>query len=180
MDPSLVQEYYTTDYIEALPEGERAELIDGKLYMMASPSVLHQDIITFLTMKIGNCIEEHNKGCKLNVSPIAVYINNDKYNYVEPDLIVVCDPEKRKDKGIFGAPDFVVEIVSPTSIQMDYLRKMIKYANSGVREYWIVDPLIKKTRVYNFETEYTEDVPFTEDIHAGICEGLVVNLTEFN
>ncbi len=179
MDAVSKDQLYTTDYVEALPDGQRAELIDGRLYMMAMPSSTHQQVLLALTRKIADCLDEHGKDCALCIAPYAVYINNDKHNYLEPDLFVVCDKSKITEKGLMGAPDFVVEIVSPSSRQMDYLAKLLKYGNSGVREYWIVDPMTKRTMVYNFEETDTSEVPFSEDIHGGICKDLVVNLSEF-
>ena len=170
---------YTTEYIDSLPEGERAELIDGKLYMMAHPSFVHQDIIFSIGRKIADCIDEHEKICKVILAPFGLYLSSDNRNYLEPDLMVVCDKSKITDKGVVGAPDFVIEVVSPSSIQMDYMKKLMKYARSGIREYWIVEPLKKKTVIYNFETEITEEYPCTDDIPCGICPELKVNLSDF-
>ncbi len=172
-------ELYTTDYIDSLPEGERAELIDGKLYMMTHPSFVHQRIIKYMTRSISDCIDEHESVCELIISPFGLYLSSDNRNYLEPDLMVVCDRSKITDKGVVGAPDFVIEVVSPSSIQMDYMKKLMKYARSGIREYWIVDPFKKKTVIYNFETEITEEYPFTDDIPCGICPELKVNLSDF-
>ena len=69
-----------------------------------------------------------------------VYLNADNSTYLEPDLTVLCDPAKSEDKGCVGAPDWVVEVVSPSSKRMDYLLKLFKYRTAGVREYWIINP----------------------------------------
>lgn len=159
---------YTTDFIEELPEGERAELIDGRIYYMASPTRTHQQMLGYLYNQIYNHIRNKKGNCEVNIAPFAVYINKDKRNYVEPDISVVCDREKLDDKGCHGAPDWVIEVVSPGSKDMDYLRKLIKYGNSGVREYWIVDTASERVTVYNFEKETTADYAFGEDVPAGI------------
>lgn len=161
---------YTTDYIEALPQGERAELIDGRIYYMASPTRTHQQMLGYLYNQIYNYINGKKGNCEVNLAPFAVYLNNDNKNYVEPDIVVVCDQDKLDDKGCHGAPDWVIEIVSPGSKDMDYLRKLIKYGNSGVREYWIVDTAKANIAVYNFENDTKEDYAFGEDVPVGIYE----------
>lgn len=167
---------YTTDYIEALPEGERAELIDGRIYYMASPTRTHQQLLGYLYRKIADYIDEHGGSCEVNLAPFAVYLNNDNRTYVEPDIVVVCDQEKLDDKGCHGAPDWVIEIVSPGSKDMDYLRKLIKYGNAGVREYWIVDTAKTNVTVYNFENDTKEDYAFGEDVPAGIYEDFGIRI----
>ena len=159
---------YTTDYIEALPEGERAELIDGRIYYMASPTRTHQQLLGYLYRKIADYIDDQKGSCEVNLAPFAVYLNNDNRTYVEPDIVVVCDRGKLDDKGCHGAPDWVIEIVSPGSKDMDYLRKLIKYNDAGVREYWIVDAANECVVVYNFENGTKEDYAFGEDVPAGI------------
>lgn len=159
---------YTTDYIEALPEGERAELIDGRIYYMASPTRTHQQLLGYLYRKIADYIDDQKGSCEVDLAPFAVYLNNDNRTYVEPDIVVVCDRGKLDDKGCHGAPDWVIEIVSPGSKDMDYLRKLIKYNDAGVREYWIVDTAKECVAVYNFENGTKEDYAFGEDVPAGI------------
>lgn len=167
---------YTTDYIEALPEGERAELIDGRIYYMASPTRTHQQMLGYLHYQIYNYIKSKKGSCEVNLAPFAVYLNNDNRTYVEPDIVVVCDREKLDDKGCHGAPDWVIEIVSPGSKDMDYLRKLIKYGNAGVREYWIVDTAKANVTVYNFENDTKEDYVFGEDVPAGIYEDFCIRI----
>lgn len=138
---SLPQEkLYTTADIYDLPEGQRAELIDGQIYYMAPPNRRHQKISSQLHGKIWNYISSKNGSCEVYSAPFAVFLNEDDRNYVEPDISVICDPEKLTDRGCTGAPDWIIEIVSPSSRRMDYFVKLFKYRSSGVREYWIVDP----------------------------------------
>ncbi len=167
---------YTTDYIEALPEGERAELIDGRIYYMASPTRTHQQTLGYLYNQIYNYIAEKKGKCEVNLAPFAVYLNNDNKTYVEPDIVVVCDPDKLDDKGCHGAPDWVIEIVSPASKDMDYLRKLIKYSDAGVREYWIVDTAKECVIVYYFERATMEEYAFGEKIPSGIFAGFGIAL----
>lgn len=132
---------YTIDDIYMLPDGQRAELIDGQLYMMAPPTRRHQQILLSISRKIADHIDRHHGSCEVDIAPFAVFLNEDDKNYVEPDISVICSPDKLTDKGCIGAPDWIIEIVSPGSRRMDYYTKLFKYRTAGVREYWIVNPL---------------------------------------
>ena len=119
--PALAQKKsYTIDDIYALPEGERAELIDGQIYMMAPPSRKHQDILSFLHLAIGNHIAKSNGECRIYPAPFAVFLFANDSKYLEPDISVICDKNKLNDHGCNGAPDWIIEIVSPSSRAMDY------------------------------------------------------------
>ena len=168
---------YTIKDIEALPEGERAELIDGKMYMMATPTAVHQLLIGFLYLKFGNYT--NGKKCRVFLSPFAVYLNETN-NYVEPDLVVVCDRNKVDMKGYHGGPDLAIEIVSPSSKRMDYLLKLFKYRTYGVREYWIVDPEKMRVQVYDLEHDDMREYTFSDSVPVGIYEGdLIIDFSEF-
>ncbi len=171
------KETYTIDDIYALPEGERAELIDGQIYFMAPPSTRHQRIVSKLNQKIANYIDVHGGDCEVFPSPFAVFLNNDDINYVEPDISIICNPSKLDEKGCQGAPDWIIEIVSPTSRQMDYYKKLFKYRTAGVREYWIVDPAKELVMVYRFENEIMEEYSFGEDIPVGIYEDFSIRIS---
>lgn len=176
MEALRKEEIYTVDDIYALPEGERAELIDGKIYYMAPPSRVHQDIIFSLSRKIADYIDSKNGRCKVYLAPFAVFLNEDDKNYVEPDISIICDSNKLNDKGCVGAPDWIIEIVSPSSKQTDYYKKLFKYRTAGVREYWVADPDRKIVTVYNFEHDTMEEYPFGEEVPAGIYEGFSVKV----
>ena len=169
---------YTTEYIYSLPEGQRAELIDGQIYDMAPPMRIHQKLVSQLTKLIGNYIDANHGGCEVYPAPFAVFLNADNKTYVEPDISIICDPNKLTDKGCFGAPDWIIEIVSPGSRRMDYYTKLFKYRTAGVREYWIVDPEKNRILVYNFELENTEDYTFADSIKAGIYNDLLINFSD--
>ncbi|MDE5938097.1 MAG: Uma2 family endonuclease [Lachnospiraceae bacterium] len=169
---------YTVRDIEALPEGERAELIDGKMYMMASPTLTHQDILMWLSARIWSYIKEQGGPCKVLPAPFAVYIKDDGHNYVEPDISVICDQDKLDEKGCHGAPDWVIEIVSPSSKTMDYIRKCALYEAAGVREYWIVDPMERNVKVYNFECGTWRQYTFSERVKVGIYEDFFLDFGE--
>lgn len=172
----LQEEEYTVRDIYALPDGKRAELIDGQIFDMAPPGRTHQRLLHFLDRTIGNYIQSNNGGCEVYPAPFAVFLSEDDQNYVEPDISVICDISKLDEKGCHGAPDWVIEIVSPSSRRMDYFRKLFKYNSAGVREYWIVDPVKQQVTVYNFEQETMEQYAFGEDVPAGIYEGFAINI----
>ncbi len=171
---------YTVEDILALPENVRAELIDGQIYYMASPTLWHQIIVGFLFKKIDNFIDAKKGSCKTIISPYAVFLNDNNKNYLEPDLMVVCDNSKLTEKGCKGAPDFVIEVVSPYTRNMDYGKKMIKYLNAGVREYWIVDREKNIITVYNFVTQEYSSYTFSDTVKVNIFDDLEINFSELN
>lgn len=178
MEAVMEDKIYTIDNIYALPDGERAELIDGRIYYISPPSRKHQQILHFFDRTIGNYIQANKGSCEIYPAPFAVFLNKDKTNYVEPDISVICDPSKLDDKGCHGAPDWVIEIVSPSSKTMDWFIKLIKYSNAGVREYWIVDPENSIITVYRFENGTSvEQYPFGTDVPVGIYEGFSIKLS---
>lgn len=176
------EKVYTMDDIEALPENVRAELIDGKIYYMAAPTRTHQNIAGKMYIMVSNYIADKGGGCEAYIAPFGVYLNADDSVFVEPDLIVVCDPSRVEERGCIGAPDWVVEVVSPSSGKMDYSIKMNKYRTAGVREYWVIDPRTRMVVVYLFgEYGATEDVSmhsFDEEIHSSIYPDLGIRLSE--
>ena len=171
---------YTIDDIYALPDGERAELIDGQIYYMAPHSRRHQDIIGELFATIRDYIHGNNGSYRAYISPFAVFLNENDRNYVEPDISVICDQNKLNDKGCVGAPDWIIEIVSPSSRPMDYNKKLFKYRTAGVREYWIVDHEKDRITVYHFEADALNESSFTDNVPVGIYPGFSINLSKLN
>lgn len=177
--PLLKNETYTTDYIYALPDGQRAELIDGVVYNMAPPSFIHQKLVSKLSQSITNYIDSKKGNCEVIPAPFAVFLNADDKTYVEPDISVICDKNKLNDKGCNGAPDFIIEIVSPSSRRMDYNTKNGKYAEAGVREYWIVDPAKERTTIYRYEEDAAPTIfAFDQSITVGIYGDLNITISE--
>ena len=170
---------YTTDDIYNLPDGERAELIDGQIYYMAPPTRRHQLIAGNLFTIINTYIKSRGGSCEPYIAPFAVFLNADDKNYVEPDISVICDKSKLTDKGCNGAPDWIIEIVSSGSRRMDYYTKLFKYRTAGVREYWIVDPQRKTVTVNYFENDLL-NVPYTFDsvIKVNIYKDLYIDFSE--
>lgn len=175
METSRKEEIYTIDDIYALPEGQRAGLIDGKIYYMAPPGRIHQKISWKLHQVIANYDSKDGKS-EVYAAPFAVFLNKDDINYVEPDISVICDLSKLDEKGCHGAPDWIIEIVSPSSKARDYMTKLFQYRTAGVREYWIVDPDKKMTMVYGFEKDTVEQYNFGEDVPSGIYDGFVIKV----
>lgn len=142
---------YTIDDIYALPDGERAELIDGQIYYMAPPSRKHQDIIGELFATIRDHIHSNNGASRAYIAPFAVFLNENGKNYAEPDICVICDQNKLNDKGC-----------------------------AGVREYWIVDPDKDRITVYHFEADDMNEYSFTDDVPVGIYPSFSINLLKLN
>lgn len=172
------QRIYTVEDIYNLPEGQRAELIDGQLYMMAPPSRRHQEIAGELFGIIRDYVKRKGGSCKPYFSPFAVFLNEDNRNYIEPDISVICDKNKLTDRGCSGAPDWIIEIVSPGSQRTDYMIKLFKYRTAGVREYWIVDHKKNRVLVYNFQNDTMGDYSLNDVVKAGIYEDLEIDFSE--
>lgn len=167
----------TIDEIYALPDGQRAELIDGCIYDMAPPSRMHQKILGMLYQAIANYIADKGGSCEVYSAPFAVFLNQDDFNYVEPDISVICNPDKLDNKGCNGAPDWVIEIVSPSSRRMDYFIKLFKYRSAGVREYWIVDPDKNRITVWNLDEENTEEFTFSDTVAVNIYDDFSIDFS---
>ena len=170
------EKLYTIEDIYALPDGERAELVDGQIYYMAPPSTAHQRLANYISTEINLYIRKNQGKCEVFPAPFAVFLNEDDTNYLEPDISVICDPSKLDEKGCHGAPDWVIEIASPSSKTMDYYTKLFKYRAAGVREYWIVDPAKELIMAYWFEQETMEQYSFGEDIPAGIFQDFSIKI----
>lgn len=170
---------YTIEDIYSLPDGQRAELIDGQIYDMAPPSPFHQELVMELSATLRDYIKKNNGSCKVYPAPFAVFLNQDDHNYVEPDISVICDPNRINEKGCNGAPDFIMEIVSPSSQRMDYLTKLFKYRTAGVREYWIVNPMKQTVQTYFFgDVEDSNQYSFDDEISVGIYDDLKICIAD--
>ena len=156
-------------------DGKRAELIDGQIYYMAPPSRRHQRIAIELSTIINNYIKSNDGCCEVDIAPFAVFLNEDDRNYVEPDISVICDKSKLTDKGCSGAPDWIIEVVSPSSRRMDYYTKLLKYSTAGVREYWIVDPEKSRILVYDLEHEDIQEYTFADAVNVNIYPDLCID-----
>lgn len=143
-------EYTLKDYY-ALPDERRVELIDGVFYDMAAPAVIHQKILGELYILFRECVDAHDGKCEVFLSPCDVRLDCDNRTMVQPDILMICKEYDIRAKALDGAPDFTLEILSPSTRTKDMLLKLYKYQNAGVREYWIVDPEKEEVLVYDLE-----------------------------
>ncbi len=183
------RKYTHEDYMK-LPEDVRVELIDGVFYEkypadpitgMAAPNRKHQKIVSELVRVIGNHINGKDGDCEVYPAPFAVRLKDGDKNTVEPDVSVICDKSKLTDDGCTGAPDWIIEIISPSNPGHDYIRKLNLYLDAGVKEYWIIDPLERLVSVYEFGKGIIspKEYSFDDEISVGIYEDLKICLKGF-
>ena len=166
---------HTLDDYYALPEDARVELIDGIFYDMTAPTTIHQQIGLELSFRLHDYISRNKGTCVPFYSPIDVQLDRDDRTMVEPDVIVVCDRSKIIRRCIYGAPDFVAEVLSPSTKSRDLIIKLNKYMVAGVREYWIIDPDAETVTVYDFEHEkYPVHYTFADRVPVAIWDGSCV------
>ena len=163
--------HYTLEDYYAVPEPRRVELIDGVFYDLASPARTHQILVAWIINRFLMCMTEHGKDCVVLPS-FDVQLDRDNETMVEPDLLICCDPSIVEEDRIYGAPDFVLEILSPSTRAKDLYVKLNKYHDAGVREYWIVDPKKEQVIVYRFEDIDEQDsYTFSDTVPLGISGG---------
>lgn len=146
------QHHTYADYL-GWPEDIRYELIDGVAWMMApAPDLAHQEIAGEIFFQLRRKLEGHP--CRAFIAPVDVRLpraaeaDEDVDTVVQPDVLVVCDPDKLDRRGVRGAPDFVVEVLSPATAAHDHVRKRRIYERAGVREYWLVHPADRMVTIY--------------------------------
>ena len=190
LDPA--QRYSYADYL-TWADDKRRELIDGIVKLMSAPYTIHSEITTTLVSKLWPFIKKRKGKCKIFHSPIDVRLpkngetaDNMIFTVVHPDIVVVCDPSKIEKRGIIGAPDFVVEVLSPSNTKLAMRKKFDLYEEAGVKEYWVVNPklgltvfLLQENGIFDEGTSY--DLIFTPDAKVPVhtIEGLEIGLTEF-
>ena len=180
------KERYTLADALTWDEQDRIELIDGYPVMMAPPSSTHQEI----SMELSTQLHAYLKGkkCKVYAAPFAVRLfekgedsPEDVDTMVEPDISVVCDPEKIDKQGCKGAPDLVIEILSPSTQRHDRFTKFSLYQRAGVREYWIVDPNSRVVQSFVLEDgrySVNEFGTAGDKMKVNVLEGCVIDLSE--
>ena len=177
--PFPKETHHTAADYWALPDGQRAELIDGTLYDMTPPGFSHQRLVMRLSSAIDQYIIAHGGPCQVVPAPFAVNLDADDSNWVEPDISVICDPQKITDRGCVGTPDWIIEVVSPGSRKMDYSIKCGKYGSAGVSEYWVVDPTCNRVTVYRFNGDHTPQLyTFEQPVQSGLYDDFVVTIAE--
>ena len=185
MSPLPQEQRYTFADLLAWDDNTRYELYDGQPVALASPSDVHQRILGALYLQLGNYLL--GKKCEAYLSPFDVRIfekegddPEDVDTVLQPDLMVVCDPNKVDRRGVHGAPDLVIEILSPASVRYDRLVKFNLYQRAGVKEYWIVDPSTRTVCVYTLEDgAYHAAAAYGADasVRVGILDDCTIDLT---
>jgi Uma2 family endonuclease len=180
--------YTYADYLTWFDDIRR-ELINGFIHIMSAPVRIHAKISTQLTIKIYNFIDKHKGKCQVYHAPFDVrlpkngHIEDDKiYDVVQPDVCVICDLSKLDYRGCIGAPDLMVEVLSPSTSKKDKTKKFKLYEKSGVREYWIVDPDKKTVHVFTLQPDGKYDsgtiYEHQQNAPVHIFEGLEIDLRE--
>lgn len=174
-------EYTLEDYYN-MPEDRRVELIDGVIYDMAAPTPLHQLIAGAVYAGIRAFIRENGGDCIPFIAPADVQLDCDSRTMVQPDVFILCKRDKLKRFGIYGAPDFVLEILSDSTRKKDMTVKLTKYMEAGVREYWVIDPEKRLLIVYIGKEEGIPRLyPLQGDVGMDLYDGkLRIDLNEIN
>ncbi len=186
LDPNGVYSY--ADYL-TWKFDQALEIIKGKIFKMVAPSSLHQDIFRVLFLALGNHFK--NQSCRLYSAPFDVRLldrkkslkaNKDVYTVIQPDICIICDLKKIDKAGCVGAPDLMIEILSPGNSKREMKIKKELYAESGVREYWVVDPIHESITRFNFNDDgatTSTDIFVSDDVMPSlIFPDFTLNLIE--
>ena len=166
-------EFTPEDYF-ALPNNGicMSELIDGVIYSISNPDIIHRMIAAELSYHLNKAITECDINWLASAIPVNVWLNPKENTILQPDLCVICDSKKLQGEAVCGAPDMVVEILSKHTRKKDMTIKLQKYSEGGVKEYWMVDPVQAKVIVYLFEGEERQVVyDFQDEIPIGFIQG---------
>ncbi len=179
----LEDKEYTYDDLLKIEDENRYEIIDGVLYQMYSPRTIHQTILLELATQLK--LFFNNKKCTPFVAPLDVRISGERddkkvKDVVQPDLMVVCDKNKIDEKGICGAPDFIIEVMSPSNPAYDSIKKLNLYLKYKVKKYWLISPMDKKIYTYylNGKKYDIEEYEIYEEVESHIFKDLKLNLKE--
>lgn len=167
------------DY-RATPEGSRYQLIDGELVMSPSPNRFHQGIVWNLSQMLGRYLASNPLG-RVYFAPFDVYLS--EHNVLQPDVLFVAAENfsRFSDDGLHGAPDLVIEVLSPGTAQLDKKSKRKVYAQAGVKEMWLVDPLLLQVQRYVFMQDPAKPVQLIEEnetFSTPLLPGLVLSAAE--
>ena len=181
MPPVRIEtELLTVEDYRATPEGTRYQLIEGELIMSPSPNRYHQDIVLNLTDILRGFLRRQSLG-RLYASPFDVYLSD--HDVVQPDLLFVTNARLSilAEDGLHGAPDLAIEVLSPSTAQLDKKSKRILYARHGAKELWLVDPLLLQIQVYDFARDTTKPVRLVEEnetLSTPLLPGLTISAAE--
>ena len=180
--------YTYADYLTWL-DGKRRELIDGFIHFMSAPVRIHARLSHLVSWFMESFVRQRKGSCQIFQAPFDVRLpkNNETddkkiYNVVQPDICVVCDLSKLDERGCVGAPDLIVEVLSPATSKKDWEDKFYLYEEHGVREYWIVDPKAQTIHVFLWQPngKYDSGTVYgcTQKAPVHIFEGLEIDLGE--
>lgn len=187
--PDRSRLYTYADYLTWMDD-KRRELINGVIYdLFSAPKRLHARVSVKLSSALNWFISKRKGKCEMYYAPFDVRLpkngetaDNKIYTVVQPDICVVCDPEKLDDKGCIGAPDLIVEVQSPSTAKRDLNEKFFLYEESGVREYWVVYPLEKAITVFLLQEngKYNDGITYEYEkkVPVSIFRGLKIDLKE--
>ena len=190
MIPNKDKIYTYKDYL-TFPNDERIEIVEGKLYNMSpAPARIHQKLISNISYELQHYIKSNNRECEVYVAPFDVILKTEdeeainSKSVVQPDISVICDKNKLTDSGCTGSPDMIIEIVSPSNSSHDYITKLNLYQKYKVKEYWIIDPRVKKIYVYKLgENEFYDMVnsyTFQDKVKVNIYDDLEIDFSTFS
>lgn len=160
---------------------DNLELIDGQIYLLSAPSVIHQIVVTNLSTEFGNYFK--GKICRHFVAPFDVVLKDEeKTHKVQPDLTVICDKKGLGEQNYKGVPTLLVEVLSPSTASVDFIKKMGLYMNVGVMEYWIVSPQNNTVQIFSLKENgvYSEPAMYSKDdtVKSVVFEDLEIILAD--
>jgi len=177
---SLAAELLTVEDYRATPERTRYQLIQGDLITAPAPNLFHRTIVGKIYRLLANFLDRHPAGCVF-IAPCDVYLS--AHDVVQPDLLFVAQANVNvfAEDGVHGAPDLVVEVISPATAQLDKKSKRRIYARAGVKELWLVDPLLLQIQIYDFARDTAKPVQFVEEdetFATALLPGLKISAAE--
>ena len=174
--------HHTYAEYQTWPATPRCELVDGRIYAMSpAPEVDHQRIVVAVASQLYRQLAGHR--CEVFSAPLDVRLPKPGQDdastdtVVQPDVLVVCDPAKIDRRGVRGAPDWVAEVISPSSASHDLIRKRRAYEAAGVREYWVIHATDRVVMVYDFEGGKFDVVDLEGSMAIGVLPGVRVDWT---
>jgi len=179
------EEQFTYKELRTWPEDERWELIHGVPFRMQSPRIIHQQLLLNLATQLHGWFQ--GKTCEPFIAPVDVLLRDypdqaedEVDTVIEPDLLVVYDPDLVKENGVHGAPDWVLEILSPSTTWRDQTEKRALYERHGVKEYWVLNPDALDLAIFSlvdgrFQTP--QGASLNESVPVGLFPGLELSLT---
>ena len=173
------EKFYTEEEYELFENDGLTEYINGSIIAMAPPSRIHQHLLMEISFRIRGYLT--GKSCSIYPAPFDVRLELESgVKRLEPDISVICDKSKLTPKGCTGAPDFIIEIASPSYILHDYISKANWYREAGVKEYWIVNPMLQKITVYIFDKDMVGEYSFTDSVPVSLFGDFSIDFSQID